>query len=228
MNWLKQNLSLVVWETITVAILGIALAKHPIGLVFTADLPSRIPGILGSLLVVSLFVERVIEVFVSIWRDEETDTLQQALENFQDTLSRRKQDIAELVKEAGDPKTTPTRQLEITSVLNDKRGALADAEKGIDTTKTSLVPKIAHIRRISTWVGMAVGVLTSAVGFRFLEQVVNIAAIKGFPEHYAWFIFTDVLLTGTVLAGGSKAIHSIYSVYESFVVSTTKRAEGSR
>ncbi|MGH8091993.1 MAG: hypothetical protein ACREIF_00775 [Chthoniobacterales bacterium] len=171
-------------------------------------------------------MERVIEVFASIWRDEETDRLQQTLDNNQDTLSRWKQEIADLVKEEADPQTNPARQIEINTHVPDKRIALDAAEKGIDSTKTLLVPKIAHTRRISTWVGIDAGVLTSAVGFRFLEQVVNVAAIKAYPEHCAWFVFTDVLLTGTVLAGGSKAIHSIFSVYEGFMVSTTKRAGG--
>ncbi len=40
-------------------------------------------------------------------------------------------------------------------------------------------------------------------------------------------IFADVLLTGAILTGGSKAIHSIFSVYESFMNSTQKRANAS-
>lgn len=215
-----------VWGIVTLVILGIVRYKSPIGLAFAENLSSKVPGMLGSLMVVSLFVERVIKVFVSIWHDEETDNLQQTLENYQDTLSRRKQDIVELMKEAADPKTNPAGQTAIESVLTDKRAALDGAEKGIDETRTKLVPKIAHLGRVSSWVGICVGVLTSAVGFRFLDQVVNIAPLKVHAEQYGWFVFTDVLLTGTVLAGGSKAIYSIFSVYENFMASTSKRAAG--
>jgi hypothetical protein len=227
MNWIKQNFSLLVWGIFTVFILYIVTTKPPMGLPFVTNLATKIPGLLGSLLVVSLFVERVIEVFVSIWQDEETDRLFQTLENFQEMLSRRQQEIAALLKESADPATTVDRRTEInTHVLPDKRVALNTAERGIDDTKTALVPKVAHTRRISSWVGMAVGVLAASVGFRFLEQIVNLEPIKGYPQHYAWFTFTDVLLTGTVLAGGSKAIHSIFTVYDSFMNTTTKKAGG--
>jgi hypothetical protein len=227
MNWLKQNFSLLVWGAFTVVILWIVATRPPMGLPFVDNLPAKIPGLLGSLLVVSLFVERVIEVFVSIWQDEQTDRLFQELENFQDTLVRRKQEIADLLNEAAGAATTADRKVEIdTIVLPIKRIALDAAEKGIDNTKTSLVPKVAHTRRISAWVGMAVGILAASVGFRFLEQIVNVESIRHYQQHYAWFTFTDVLLTGTVLAGGSKAIHAIFTVYDGFMASTSKRAVG--
>jgi hypothetical protein len=51
--------------------------------------------------------------------------------------------------------------------------------------------------------------LTSAVGFRFLTQIVDFSKINSHSLQYAAFIIADILLTGTVLVGGSKAIHSI-------------------
>jgi hypothetical protein len=47
---------------------------------------------------------------------------------YQDTQARRKQEIADLVKEANDPQTTVERKVQINLVLNDKRGQLDQAE----------------------------------------------------------------------------------------------------
>jgi hypothetical protein len=211
----------------TAGILTISVREGLAGIPFAKDLGSKVPGLLGSLLIVSLFVERVIEVFVSIWRDEETDRLEQQHANYQDTQARRKQEIADLVKEANDPQTTVERKVEINLVLDDKRNQLDQAEQGEDTVRQALVPKYAHTRRVSTWVGMAVGVLTAAVGFRFLYQIVDFDKAALPESQTGWFIFADVLLTGAILAGGSKAIHSIFSVYETFMNSTGKRANAS-
>jgi hypothetical protein len=45
---------------------------------------------------------------------------------------------------------------------------------------------------------------------------------KLISEQFGWFVAADVLLTGTVLAGGSKLIHEIFAVYESFMKSAQK------
>jgi len=125
------------------------------------------------------------------------------------------------------PRLCLSAKSKIEKVLNDKRNQLDQAEVGEDRVKQKLVPKYAHTRRVSTWVGMAVGVLTSAVGFRFLYQIVHFDAATLPASQTAWFTFADVLLTGSILAGGSKAIHSIFSVYETFMNSTQKRANAS-
>src|SRR5207249_9503879 len=119
------------------------------------------------------------------------------------------QEIADLLKEASDPKTTDDRKKEINTALENKRRDLGQAEKGEDSVKKELVPKVAHTRRVSTWVGLAVGVLASTVGFRFFDQIVDFEQAALSESQKAWFTFTDVLLTGAILAGGSKAIHSI-------------------
>ncbi|MFL6417204.1 MAG: hypothetical protein ACJ74Y_16205 [Bryobacteraceae bacterium] len=227
MNWWQRNWNVILWGIATAVVLWVSVKESFVGIAFTEDLGSKVPGLLGSLLLVSLFVERVIEVFVSIWRDEDTDRLEQQLANFQDTHARRKQEIVDLVKEASDPKTTAQRQTEIAAVLTDKRQQLNLAEVGEDGVKQQLVPKYAHTRRVSTWVGLAVGVLTAAVGFRFFHQIVNLKQAALPKSQMAWFTFVDVLLTGAILAGGSKAIHNIFSVYETFMNSTEKRASAS-
>ena len=69
-----------------------------------------------------------------------------------------------------------------------------------------------------------IGVIASAVGFRFLGQLVELPTTTAFRSsaQYQWFTGADILLTGAVLAGGSKLIHNIFSVYTSFMLTTSK------
>ena len=54
-----------------------------------------------------------------------------------------------------------------------------------------------------------------------LAQLVDAAPIVKTTQS-TMFIAADVLLTGAVLAGGSKLVHQIFSVYESFMETTSK------
>ncbi len=94
----------------------------------------------------------------------------------------------------------------------------------------ALLPFKARTRKVAVWIGLAVGLFTSAVGYRFLTQLVDLTPIYNPPTHFVsgqfgWFVAADVLLTGAVLAGGSKAVHQIFAVYESFMQSTQKLAD---
>jgi hypothetical protein len=65
------------------------------------------------------------------------------------------------------------------------------------------------------------GIFVSAAGFRFLGQIVSVDAKN---SQYSFFLAADVLLTGAVFAGGSKLIHQIFSVYDSFMNATQDSA----
>jgi hypothetical protein len=68
------------------------------------------------------------------------------------------------------------------------------------------------------------------VGFRLLAEIVDYSSLTTpikpgvYPLQLYWFVAADVLLTGTVLSGGCKAIHQVFSVYEAFMQSTQKSA----
>src|SRR5262252_3975139 len=100
--------------------------------------------------------------------------------------------------------------------ISARRDDMETATEDANNLEKDLIPKNAVTRKLSTWFGMAIGILTSAVGFRFLNQIVDLSKINPHSLQYAAFIIADILLTGTVLAGGSKAIHSIFSVCDEF------------
>lgn len=190
-------------------------------LVFDPKLGQNLANVLGALLVVSAFVERVIEVFVSAWSDPESDQHEQNRDYWTSRQAELKNEVSNLLSELnGKNPPSSDRQAEITKLLAEKRTEIEDAGKLADVESKALLPFEAKTRRISTWIGLAVGMLVSAVGFRFLGQIVSVDQIaspddKGFQ--YPFFIAADILLTGAVLAGGSKLIHEIFSLYESFM-----------
>jgi hypothetical protein len=215
----------VVFAIFGASIILFAAATVPTGLTFRGDLSSTLPSVASTLLFVSLFVERVIEVFVSAWSDREADEHQQNLEYWQSRQGQLKGEIADLISElnASNP-PNDERKTTINELLKVKRADIEDARANEDVEAKALIPFAARTRRISTWIGL-VGILVSAAGFRFLGQMVSLDSIynpaKGaHTTQYALFVVADVLLTGAVLAGGSKAIHEIFSVYDEFMKST--------
>ena len=220
-----------IWVIIICAIAGLVImvsagVTNSVGLAFRDDLNSTLPGIVSTLLIVSLFVERVIEVFVSVWSDRETDEHEQNRDYWQSRQAQLKGEVATLLSElSGTPPPNPDRMKVIETLLEEKRNGIELANGNADAESKALIPFEARTRRISSWIGLAVGILVSAVGFRFLNQIVSLGPIYDPGKHlispqYGLFVDADVLLTGAVLAGGSKAIHQIFSVYDAFMSAT--------
>ena len=149
-----------------------------VGLPFKPDLGSSIPGLLGSLLIVSLFVERVIEVFVSVWADRETAAHEQNRDYWQTRQRRLEKEVEKLVAElASTPAPDAARKATIDQLLQQKRTSIEDAATSADTEEKALLPFDARTRKVTTWIGLVVGLFTAAVGFRFLNQIVDLTSI---------------------------------------------------
>lgn len=191
----------------------------------TIDPKASVPSLLSTMLVVSLFVERVIEVFVSVWVDRASAIHQQNLEYWQSRQAQIAKDMQALVMERnGAPAPDAARVATIDALLVSKRADAAQAVANADFESKTLVPFKARALKVSTWVGLVVGVAASAAGFRFLAQLVEMPTDQAFlaSGQYQCFVGADILLTGAVLAGGSKLVHSIFSVYSSFMNTTSK------
>jgi hypothetical protein len=187
------------------------------------DDKASILSIFSSMLLVALFVERAIEVFVSVWVDRDSAIHEQNLDYWQQRQGQLAKEVQALVTERGGAdKPKDDRLIEIDKLLTTKRAAIDEAVTCADNEEKALLPFQARTLKVSTWVGLVIGVITSAVGFRFLAQLVKPdAAFIASPQNQ-WFVGVDILLTGAVLAGGSKLIHNIFSVYTSFMSTTSK------
>jgi hypothetical protein len=191
-----------------------------------------IPGVFGSMMLVALFVERAIEVFVAVWIDRDSAVHEQNLAFWQGRQARLTRELQALIGEReGQPPPDAARLSVIDAALVKKRAWIDEAVKYSDVEEKALLPFEARTKKVSTWVGLVLGMLASAVGFRFLGQFVTMPPVgetlgvfEGSRQYQA-FVAADVLLTGVVLAGGSKLIHDIFSVYSSFMDSTKKNLQ---
>lgn len=188
-----------------------------------------VTSLFGSLFLVSLFVERVIEIFVTAWTDGETAFHEQKLDYWQTRQGRLEQRVQRLINERdGVPVPNDARKAEIEKELKDRHDEIEAACTSAEVEMQALLPFAARTQKISTWVGLLVGLFTAAVGFRFMAQIVDWtglgtteAAFKSTAQ-FQWFVAADVLLTGAVLAGGSKLVHRLFAIYESFMKSSQK------
>lgn len=201
-------------------------------LAFRDNLMALAPGIFGSMLLVALFVERMIEVFVSLWAAPEVAAHQQTIAWWQAQRGRQKRRIADLLAELNStPGLTDERKTAIAGLLDAARQQIEQADDKIDAEQKALLPYTIQTTKVTTWVGLLLGMITSAVGFRFLAQIVVLAPLSaaGLPlavqEQYSAFIAVDVVLTGAVLAGGSKLVHQIFGVYEAYTTAWAKVAQ---
>src|SRR5262249_19270685 len=153
-----------------------------------------------------------------IWRDPAADQLEEQLDGCQRDQQRCREAIAEIVVTLEKDNPDADRQKK----LNDERSANRDAILQLfdraRKIEDELVIYRAKTRRIAIALGIAVGTLSSAVGFRVLQNLVeatSFQAMGGFQK--GGFVAVEVLLTGTLLAGGSLAVHQVFAVYDTFM-----------
>ena len=152
---------------------------------YKADVITNITSLLGYLLIISLFVERSIEVFLSAMRSEQADI-----------LDRKTNRLIEKI-ESTKPNPAPKDIDELEEVKDER-------------TKYR-----ARSRFISIWIGLVIGVIIAVVGVRVLGQILEVDNLTGIQKGF--FIIVDVLITGSILAGGSEAINKIMKVYNNFM-----------
>jgi len=159
---------------------------------FKADLATAVGQVFGALLLVALFVERLVEVVVSIWREPEQDKLDAKLAMVTD-----KNDVAVFGKEA---EATSTKQ------------QIADYKAVTGVFASS--------------VGLCIGVIVAAVGFRVLESLLEPASLSQLVNwQQKMLVGVDVFLTGAVLSGGSDAVHKIFNAFNSFMDAARRQAD---
>lgn len=171
-------------------------------------LASQLPALGGVLTFVALLVERVTEVFVSIWRDPAADLLEQQRDSYAEQQEVDRQAITDLNKELKDENPDQDRRDAIAKQKAAYRNNFPSYIESIRKIDLQLVPYAAKTRRLASLVGIGIGVLASGVGFRVLQSLVDQTSFDALPVAQKHFICAvDVLLTGTLLAGGSIAVY---------------------
>jgi hypothetical protein len=212
----------------TAVIISIAFSP-PMGLKLKENITQQLGSMFGFLLMVSLFVERAIEVIISIWSDPQADRLQQRLEILKEARSRHNARIRDLITEqTRQPASNPEQPTKINEEIDRLREKLRQEQDEDDEIDIELIGYGAHTRQVAAWIGLAIGVLTAGVGFRVLHTLFVEPPPMTWGLHNTLFTVVDVLLTGALLSGGSKAVHHLFNVYETVMEATTKKAEAAK
>jgi hypothetical protein len=187
-----------------VAIIAVAAVFVFPGLKISEDWATRIWPLLGSFFVISLFLERSIEVFLSAFRAGDADRL--------DLKTKMKKKELDKI----DKDTDQTRWSKVTEELGALKGERAEYR--------------IRSRQWALWGGLAMGVFVALVGFHGLESLVDPEYFKelGLTLHLRLFHGVDVLVTGAVLAGGSDAVNKIMKLYSAFTETAAENARAKK
>ena len=192
-NEMKKNTLLFLPILISIAIL-LPASFTPNLFIFKPFGWNEVGQLLTFLLLISLFLERALEVFITTWRAGKGERLDLEIAELQTLKERELQQPENLAK---------TEELDSENSKELKR---LKQEKAFYKSQT---------KQIALWTALFIGLLISGVGVRALETLIN---LKEFPTDkqpifYTWQVFIfrslDTLLTGGLIAGGSEGIHKI-------------------
>ena len=165
--------------------------------------------ILTNLAFVALVLERALEVFVTAWRGPGRADVDASLGRIRGEMARVRK-LADGATVPGTGLTKEARLLELATERNPHTATLAKYKS--DTQVIALRSAVV------------LGLLTAAVGYRALATVVDASSLGGLQA--AGFTLVDVLLTGGLLAGGSKGIHALTQVFGNYLDTMAEGAKG--
>ncbi|MEC4723985.1 hypothetical protein HWQ46_00265 [Shewanella sp. D64] len=192
-----------VWGVLVViVILGVAWKVQPITLTL-ADPVEKAASLLGTLIFLSLFIERAIEVFLSAWRSTGADELDR-------TIASRKLALEKFVS------------LQPDDVATQESTQYQNLSASLEEIEKERAEYRAGSRFISQWLGLGIGMMIAFIGIRIIGTIVEPPVLKGSQK--ALFLIVDIVFTGAVLAGGSESINKIMKVYNNAMVQTIKKS----
>ncbi|MBL8908222.1 MAG: hypothetical protein JNM20_16240 [Rhizobiales bacterium] len=207
-----------IWNAVIVGVLVIAFLwlMNSWGQQFQAlPLSSPSPGEVGKallgFLLISLFVERAIQVYKNVWREPgKTERLQKVR-----ATSTAIEVKTRAIGSEAEPKSKAALG-EVRQLAEQK----VDAVRDLDAYRS-------QTREQATWGGVLLGLVIALCGVRALDVfVVDHAPLK--PEFWQYYLFgaVDVLVTGALIGGGADGIHRIISVFTTYADETKKQMEG--
>ena len=155
---------------------------------------------LGYLFVISLIMERAIEVFLSTWRGGEADLKDLEIQKL-------------------------TGQLNELTDANEETGKIDKIRSDLESLKKERTEYRIKSRAIALWTGLIFGIIVAGIGIHTLGALVDMEKVVYYPQLIALRTI-DIVLTGSMLAGGSEAINKIMKVYTTFMQTTVDKAKG--
>jgi hypothetical protein len=141
---------------------------------------------LTPLFLVSLLIERSLEVFITTWREPKAVILQRNVDK-----------------------------------ANQLRPDDPNKVSAVHTAQDVLTIYKSETQQIAMPAALVLGILISALGIRCLGNLVDPAAMDSMRKDHelqlTWFNFADVLLTGSLVGGGSDVVHSFITALTNFM-----------
>lgn len=196
-------LNLVAFAVVILLVGVLVAALRPLPLVFRVNGIPEVTQLLMSLILISLFLERTIEVFITIWRGPQAKQLDA-------TVRTHQLHMMELSKP--------------TSPVVDRAGDMAQTTQDLETANQAAVQHKSATRGWALWAGLALGLAISLAGVRTLNPLVT-------PDSYAllsvqqknFFDLVDAVITAGLISGGSNGLHSILQVFIDMAEATSNR-----
>ncbi len=163
-------------------------------------------GLMGWLFAVALFVERAVEVVVLVFRDQQADLLEDAVDQATKVLAvatKKANDLAD---------ADPAKKTAV--------DAVEAAGAKLAVAQHDQIVYRAETKEIALLVGFAFGIFISLAGVRALHGLLADNASVG-----TIFTVADILVTGAVLAGGSEGIHRIANAFSGFMDGLSARSD---
>ena len=156
--------------------------------------------ILTNVLFVALLLERALEVFITAWRGPGRAGFDSQIKRISKEMAR----VSELADGATVPGLAMTKEKRLLELDNERQ------------PPSALLAKYrAETQVIALRAAVVLGLLTAAVGYRVLATIVDASVLGG--AQAAGFALVDVLLTGGLLAGGSKGVHAMTQVFGNYL-----------
>ena len=196
-----QFRNIIPWLAV-VFVLSLPLWLTPDSIPFREFNSGEVLRLLGSVALIALFLERVLEVFITTWRGPEANVLDTSIQILERKLTMLKKE----------------------SNAGEDISKIKDTENSLDKATKNKSKYKSETQRIALWSGLTLGLLISAVGIRMLYFLVDPIALENAPQAQELsFRLVDVFVTGGLIAGGSDGIHKIFNVYDSLMESTSER-----
>jgi hypothetical protein len=200
----------------------------------------KVSQMLTTLLLISAFLERAIEVYVLTFRKQQEVKIDLNIKRLK--LSLRLVD--RLAVDGTDFENEVTLIEEIFPIEDEEikkifvalySGAVADRNNAkiilqekinmIVNNKDKIVNNYKSTTRSYTlWSALLLGILISLIGIRGIGTFTILGSGEGWGNN--WFKIVDIFLTGAVIAGGSDFIHKILQVVTTFMeaIATSNKA----
>ena len=217
---------------VILAILALPAFLFPNSLTFKPFGFNEVSQLLTFLVLVSLFLERSLEVFISTWRHPREEEIDNDIQNNERVFAEKKalrekkieqpQIVTTKVEQEISKEPTklttetaveniPANTAKLTDELDEEMAKLSENKQKRSQYKS-------QTRKIALWTALFFSLLISAAGVRSLDGLVQSTGLNSIQQIV--FRCLDTLLTGGLIAGGSDGIHKVTQVFTTYFEET--------